>query len=80
MTKPQRPPMFGPTAWIDLEIWKPGPGKCRLTSDIVASLMKVDVKTLLDNCTTRLPMNSTKGDSTEPALEQAELALVSRGD
>lgn len=80
MTNPPRLPTLGPTAWVDLDIWKPGPGKCRLSSDIVASPMKVDVETFLDNCTTRLPMNSTKGDSTEPALEQAERALVSRGD
>jgi hypothetical protein len=63
MTKPQRPPMFGPTAWIDLEVWKPGPGKCRLTSDIVASLMKANAETFCGNCTTKLPMNSANGDT-----------------
>ena len=70
MTKPDRPPTFGPTYWI---------GKCRLNwaPDIVASLMKANAETFFANCTTKLPMNLDA--STEPALEQAELALVSQG-
>ena len=63
MPKPERMPMLGPTAWVNHDVLKPGPGKSRLNQDTLASLMEADLNTFLDNCTTRFMLTPAKRDA-----------------